>query len=101
MGFNEFLSKIFGNKSSRDMKEISPWVEKIKAAYPAIQQLDNDALRAKTQELKAKVQNSAQAEKAKIQELKDSIEQTELEDREAIFNQIDKLKAEAELRKGD
>ena len=30
MGFNEFLSSIFGNKSTRDMKEIKPWVEKIK-----------------------------------------------------------------------
>ena len=30
MGFNEFLSSIFGNKSTRDMKEIQPWVEKIK-----------------------------------------------------------------------
>ena len=36
MGFNEFLSSIFGNKSTRDMKEIKPWVEKIKAAYPEI-----------------------------------------------------------------
>ena len=27
MGFNEFLSSIFGNKSTRDMKEIQPWVE--------------------------------------------------------------------------
>ena len=48
MGFNEFLSSIFGNKSTRDMKEIKPWVEKIKAAYPEIEKLDNDALRAKT-----------------------------------------------------
>ena len=37
MGFNEFLSSIFGNKSTRDMKEIKPWVEKIKAAYPEIE----------------------------------------------------------------
>ena len=36
MGFNEFLSSVFGNKSTRDMKEIKPWVEKIKAAYPEI-----------------------------------------------------------------
>ena len=36
MGFNEFLSSIFGNKSTRDMKEIQPWVEKIKAAYPEV-----------------------------------------------------------------
>lgn len=52
MGFNEFLSSVFGNKSTRDMKEIKPWVEKIKAAYPEIEKLDNDALRAKTEELK-------------------------------------------------
>ena len=32
MGFNEFISKLFGNNGSRDMKEIQPWVEKIKAA---------------------------------------------------------------------
>jgi preprotein translocase subunit SecA len=29
MGFNEFLSSVFGNKSTRDMKEIKPWVEKL------------------------------------------------------------------------
>ena len=39
MGFNEFLSSIFGNKSTRDMKEIKPWVEKIKAAYPEVEKL--------------------------------------------------------------
>ena len=43
MGFNEFLSSIFGNKATRDMKEIKPWVDKVKAAYPEIAALDNDA----------------------------------------------------------
>ena len=76
MGFNEFLSSIFGNKSTRDMKEIQPWVEKIKAAYPEVAKLDNDALRAKTEELKA------------------SVEDTELEKREDLFNQIDKIEKE-------
>ena len=32
MGFNEFLSSIFGNKATRDMKEIKPWVDKVKAS---------------------------------------------------------------------
>ena len=48
MGFNEFLSSIFGNKSTRDMKEIQPWVEKIKAAYTEVAKLYNAAIRAKT-----------------------------------------------------
>lgn len=52
MGFNEFISKLFGNKATRDMKEIQPWVNKVKAVYPEIQKLSNDELRAKTLELK-------------------------------------------------
>ena len=94
MGFNEFLSSIFGNKSTRDMKEIQPWVNKVKAVYPEIQKLDNDALLAKTQELKAYIRDSAAEQRAKVDELKAKVESTELEDREELFNQIDKLEKE-------
>ena len=94
MGFNEFLSSIFGNKSTRDMKEIQPWVDKVKAAYPEIDSLDNDALRAKTEELKAYIRNSAAQQRAKVDELKATVENTELEKREEIFAQIDKIEKE-------
>ena len=94
MGFNEFLSSIFGNKSTRDMKEIQPWVDKVKAAYPEIDKLNNDALRAKTEELKAYIRRSAETQRAKVDELKASVENTELEKREALFAQIDKLEKE-------
>ena len=30
MDINKFLSRIFGNKSTRDMKLIQPWVNKVK-----------------------------------------------------------------------
>ena len=94
MNINNFLSKLLGNNSTRDMREIQPWVEKIKREEPAIQALDNDALRAKTQELRAQVQNSANDLKEKIEELKKKIEETPIENREVIFNQIDKLEKE-------
>ena len=94
MDINKFLSKLFGNKSTRDMKLIQPWVEKVKAAYPAIQALDDDALRAKTKELQEKIQSSANDLKEKIAELKAKVEETPIEDREVIFNQIDKLEKE-------
>ena len=94
MGFNEFLSSIFGNKATRDMKEIKPWVDKVKAAYPEIAALDNDALRAKTEELKAYIRNSAAEPRSKVEELKASVENTELEEREELFAQIDKLEKE-------
>ena len=94
MGFNEFLSSIFGNKSSRDMKEIKPWVEKVKAVYPEVAQLDNDGLRAKTEELKAYIRNSATQQREKVENLKATVEATELEKREELFTQIDKLEKE-------
>ena len=95
MGFNEFISKLFGNKASRDMKEIQPWVEKIKAEYPKISALSNDELRAASAALKAKIQSAATEERTKIDALKADIENIELEKREAIFSQIDKLEKEA------
>ena len=94
MGFNEFISKLFGNKATRDMKEIQPWVEKVKAVYPEISKLSNDELRAKTVELKKYIKDSAAELNKKIDDLKASIENTEIEKREVIFNQIDKLEKE-------
>ncbi|MBQ8360572.1 MAG: preprotein translocase subunit SecA [Bacteroidaceae bacterium] len=94
MGFNDFLSKIFGNKSTRDMKEIQPWVEKAKAAYVNITKLSNDELRAKTQELKQIIRDSAVEENKKLEELRARIEETDIEKREPIFAEIDKLEKE-------
>ena len=94
MGFNNFLKSLFGDKSTRDMKLIQPLVEKVKKAYPEIHALDNDQLRAKTKEIQSYVQESAAEQKKQILELKSKIEDTPIEEREAIFNQIDKLDKE-------
>ena len=94
MGFLDFISKLFGNKASRDANEIRPWVEKIKAVYPQISVLSNDELRERSAALKAKIQGTVTEERRRIEELKASIEGTEIEKREAIFNQIDKLEKE-------
>ena len=94
MNFNSILSAIFGNKSSRDIKKIQPLVDKVKAAYPAIKELSNDELRAKSKEIQQYVQNSVSEQKKQIAELKEKIEQTPIDEREPIFNQIDKLEQE-------
>ena len=94
MGFNKFLKSLFGDKSTRDMKLIQPLVDKVKKAYPEIQALDNDQLRAKTKEIQRYVQDSAEEQKKQILDLKSKIEDTPIEEREAIFNQIDKLDKE-------
>ena len=94
MGLIEFISKLFGNKASRDMRDIQPWVQKVKDAYPAIAELSNDELRARTIALKEKIKAATAEDRKKIEELKASIEQTDLEKREAIFTKIDKLEKE-------
>ena len=94
MNFNKFLQSLFGNKSSRDMKLIQPLVEEVKKAYPEIKALSNDELRARTKQLQQYVQDSAKEQKAKIEELKAKIEDTPIDERETIFNAIDKLEKE-------
>ena len=91
MGFNEFMTKLFGNKSQRDLKEITPYVDKIKAVYPSIQKLSNDELRAKTDEIKQRIQDYVADERAKVEELRKGIDNKELEEREAIWAEVDKI----------
>ena len=91
MGFNDILSKLFGNKSQRDLREIDPYVNKIKAAYPAIEKLSNDELRERTQAIMQQIQDAVATEKNKIAELKASIDNLELEDREKVWSEVDKI----------
>jgi preprotein translocase subunit SecA len=48
MGFNDIISKIFGNKAQRDLNEINPIVKRVKDAYAAVEKLSNDELRERT-----------------------------------------------------
>ena len=91
MGFNEFLSKIFGNKAERDLKEIKPIVEKIKSVYPSIAKLSNDELRARTAALRAGLAESVKSSKLEIENLKAKVEDTEINKREQIYSEIDKI----------
>lgn len=44
----EFLAKVFGSKSQRDIKTIQPLVVKINEEYAKLSSISNDELRAKT-----------------------------------------------------
>ncbi len=94
MGFIDFLSKLFGNKSQRDLKEINPYVEKIKAAYPAIEKLTDNELRAKTAEIRQRIQDYVADERGRITELKKHIETLEIDQREEAWAEVDKLEKE-------
>ena len=94
MNFNKILRSLFGDKASRDMKLIQPVVEQVKAAYPAVQQLDNDQLRQRTKEIQRQVQDSAKEQKEEIEKLKATIEDTPIDERADIFAKIDKIEKE-------
>ena len=95
MNLSKILKSLFGDKSSRDMKLIQPFVEEVKKVSPSVEALDNDALRARTQEIRKQVQAAATEQKEEIEKLKATIEQTPIDERAEIFTQIDKLEKEA------
>ena len=94
MDFNKILKSLFGDKSSRDMKLIQPLVEKVKAVYPEIEKLDNDALRARSAAIRQDIQSAAPGQKDQIAKLKATIEDTPIDERADIFAKIDKLEKE-------
>jgi preprotein translocase subunit SecA len=91
-----FISKIFGSKSDRDLKDIRPLVDEIHAATSKIQSLSNDQLRQKTIEFKRKIKENTLDEENKILSLKEKAElaETDLAEKESIYADIDKIKKE-------
>ena len=64
------FKKIIGNKAERDLKEVSPQVEAIKAIYPTLSELSNDELRAKTVDFKQQIQSYISDQLKQIEALK-------------------------------
>ena len=94
MNIIEFITKLFGNKAQKDMREIQPYVDQVKAIYPEIDALSNDALRARSQALMDKIAATVAPKKTKIAELRASIEALEIDKREKVYQQIDDLEKE-------
>jgi len=85
------LGKILGNKSERDIKEISPIVEQIKVEFNRITQLSNDGLREESDKLKKIIDERIKPEEDEIAKLKIEVEEAEIQDSEKIYEKIDKL----------
>ncbi|WP_439184564.1 preprotein translocase subunit SecA [Carboxylicivirga taeanensis] len=96
MAISSLISKLFGNKYDRDMKEVAPFVKKVKEAYPQIEKLSHDELRQKSNELRERIQGSVKAEQDKIQELRAQTEGNDVSvsEKEKIYNEIDKIEKE-------
>lgn len=90
----DFLSKIFGNKSQRDLKEVMPFVNEAKVVYETIKTLSNDDLRGKTIEFRAEIRSAIEKEESELQELRARIENEydmPVEEKENIYRRIEAL----------
>jgi preprotein translocase subunit SecA len=93
---NSILKAFVGDKSEKDVKAIQPLITKVKSFESALQALSHDALRAKTAEFKAKIQQARAEKDAKIVALRQEAEQTQdIDAREDLYAEIDTIEKEA------
>ncbi|MCX6238214.1 MAG: hypothetical protein NTY07_11775, partial [Bacteroidia bacterium] len=72
------LSNIFGNKSQKDIKELTPVLLQIKQEYLRFPNLTNDELRAESAMLRVKILDYIKDDEDEIASLKEKAESGEL-----------------------
>ncbi len=91
------ISKFFGNKADKDVKEMTPYVGKINAEFDKLKDLSNDQLRAKTAEFKSRVNDYLSEIDSEVTDLRAEIEKaniSEIEKKETAYDRIDELEKE-------
>ena len=94
MGLSDILKSMFGNKSTRDLKKITPIVNQIKAIYPEIDALDIDQLRQRTADIRQQLNDSVQDKRDEIDRIKAEIESLDYEEREPLWKKVDDIQKE-------
>ena len=90
MSFIQLLTKVFGNKSQRDLKSIQPIVNKIKALGPEMEALSNDELRGRIDAVRADIAAATAEDHKQIETLKASVESLPYDERQPVWDKIDK-----------
>lgn len=92
MAIASILKKVFGSKADRDLKQIRPILNKVLEAYGPIDKLTNDELRAKTEELKARLRDCEAPFEKRIAEIKAKMEEDiPVHEKESLATESDKL----------
>lgn len=89
MSLATILNKLFGNKSQRDLKEIQPIVDKIKALGPSMQSTSNDELRDIITQVRTALAESIAKDEEAIVQLRATVEDLPFEKRQPIWDKID------------
>ena len=92
-GLLGILGKLFGNKYDKDVKEITPLVDKINEEFSKLSSLSNNELREKTTKFKKQISDFISEEKSKIETLKEksNLTETKTEEKEELYKEIDAL----------
>ncbi|WP_296699465.1 preprotein translocase subunit SecA [Algoriphagus sp.] len=88
------LAKVFGTKSDRDIKELSPKVVEINKIFESFASITDEELRGKTQEIKSKIDDRLKTIDDSIEEIRTKINKlpaNAIHDKDQLFNEIDKL----------
>ena len=90
MSLTSILSKFFGNKSQRDLKEIQPIVDKINALGPEMQSLTVDQLRERIDLVRADIAAAIKADEEAIAQTKEQVDSLPFDERQPLWDEIDK-----------
>lgn len=89
---NKVLTFFVGDKEKRDLKEIDPYVGKIHKESELLLRVSNDELRERTAGLKREINETIAAEEKEMADLRVKAEEEEdVNRKEEIYNQIDRL----------
>ncbi|MBQ3619736.1 MAG: preprotein translocase subunit SecA, partial [Bacteroidales bacterium] len=86
------LKKLFGDKSSKDIKKILPILEQIKQEYASLQYLDNDHLRERTRQLRYQIAKAVEPVNQKLESYRKELESPEplsVKRQEQLYDEID------------
>ncbi|MFY0643214.1 MAG: preprotein translocase subunit SecA [Bacteroidia bacterium] len=95
------ISKVFGNKADRDVKELFPIVDLVNAEYVKLQDLSNDELRAKTAEFKQRINDYLSDIDVQIEDFKKQIDKADIHEihlKEEAYGKIDELEKQRDER---
>ncbi len=93
-----FLTKIFGTKADRDMKEVQPLLNKTLEAYEVINDLSTDDLRHKTIEFRDAIREATAEEENRLEEIRNYLDANydlPVEEKQSLYKEMEKLEDKA------
>src|SRR5688572_13995417 len=93
----DFLKKVFGTKSEKDIRGLESKVAEINSIYDSLKNLSNDELRSRSSALKASIHGAVTEQAGRINTIKTAIAANpdmDVNEKEENYKQIDDIEKE-------